>query len=161
MGDTDNDDYDTDEMNEAYEEAWAGLKDGTVVWKNSDGTFRCPYSPSRKKRDYKHNEIYQHAVGVAKGNRGPVMAGKHCALSEYLAAMSQPQAQRISYWQQDIPLRVDSEDEDKRVCPWMGILQNIDIQTDSLNENFRIGTWAAGIKEKLEVISISVLEVLK
>jgi hypothetical protein len=161
MGDTDSEDYDSDELNEAYEEAWAGLRDGTVVWKNSDGTFRCPYSPSRKKRDYKYSEIYQHAVGVSKGNRGPVIAGKHCALSEYLAAMPQSQVQRVSHWQQEIPPRVDSEDEDKRVCPWMGILQNIDIQTQTPNENFRIGAWAADIKEKLQVPSISVLDVSK
>ena len=158
MGDTDSEDYDSDELNEAYEEAWEGLKDETVKCVNSDGTFRCPYSPSRKKRDYKHNEIYQHAVAVSQGNRGPVIAGKHCALRDYLVAMAQPQEQRVSHWQQDIPPRVDSKDEDKRVCPWMGILRNIDIQTQGPNENFRIGAWAADIKEKLKVTSISALD---
>jgi hypothetical protein len=43
----------------------------------------------------------------------------------------------------------------------MGILQNIDIQTQTPNENFRIGAWAADIKEKLQVPSISVLDVSK
>jgi len=152
---SDSDDYDSDELNEAYEEAWGRLKDGTVTCLNCDGTFRCPYSPSRKKQTYRYNEICQHAEAVGKGNRGPVAAGKHIALSEYLvkdfAERAQPQAQRESHFQQDVAPRVDNEDVDKRVYPWMGILQNIDIQTRSPSESFRIGALAVSIKEKLKV----------
>lgn len=161
---SDSDDYDSDELNEAYEEAWVGLKDGTVTCLNPDGTFRCPYSPARKKQNYKYSEIYQHAESVGKGNRGSVAAGKHVALREYLekelAAKAPPQVQREMHWLQDIAPRVDSEDLDKRVYPWMGILQNIDIQTRSPSESFRIGAWAADIKEKLKVPSVPALDIL-
>lgn len=161
---SDSDDYDSDELNEAYEEAWGGLKDGTVTCLNSDGTFRCPYSPSRKKQTYRYNEIYQHAEAVGKGNRGPVAAGRHIALSEYLvkdfSERAQPQAQRESHFQQDVAPRVDSEDVDKRVYPWMGILQNIDIQTRSPSESFRIGAWAVSIKEKLKDFNPESVKVL-
>lgn len=157
---SDSDEYDSDELNEAYEEAWGGLKDGTVTCLNPDGTFRCPYSPSRKKQIYRYSEIYQHAEAVGKGNRGPVVAGKHIALREYLekdmAARAQPQVQRELHLQQDIAPRVDSEDVDKRVYPWMGILQNI----RSPSESFRIGAWAADIKEKLKVPCIPTLDIL-
>ena len=68
MADSDSDEYDSDEVNKAYEEAKASLQDRTVKCVNSDGTFRCPYSPGRKKQDYKYSEILQHAVGVVKGS---------------------------------------------------------------------------------------------
>lgn len=151
---SDSDDYDSDELNEAYEAALGGLKDGTVTYENSDGTFRCPYSPSRKKQTYKYSEIYQHADAVGKGQRGSVAAGKHIALREYLvkdmAARAQPQVQREFHCQQDVAPRVDSGDVEKRVFPWMGILQNIDTQPRRPSESFRIGAWAADIKEKLK-----------
>lgn len=150
---SESDDYDSDELNEAYEEAWGNLKDGSVACLNDDGTFRCPYSPSRKKRTYKYNEILQHAEAVSKGSRGPAMAGKHVALKEYLekdmAERAPPQVQRQFHMHQDVAPRVDSEALDKRVYPWMGILQNI---TRSPSESLRIGARAADIKEKLKVL---------
>jgi hypothetical protein len=159
MGDSDSEGYNSDEVNEAYEEAKVGLQDGTIACLNSDGTFRCPFSPGRKKQDYKYYEIFQHADGVGKGNRGPVTVGKHRALTAYLkkdmAERAQPQAERILHLQQDIPSRVDSED--KRVYPWMGILQNIDNHTRRAGDGFRTGAGAAAIKEKLKVLSILVL----
>jgi len=162
---SDSDDYDSDELNEAYEEALGGLKDGTVTCLSSDGTFRCPYSPSRKKQTYRYSEIYQHAQAVGKGKRGPVAAGKHIALREYLekdmAARTQPQVQRELHLQQDVAPRVDSKDEDKRVYPWMGILQNIDIHTRSPIESFRIGASAADVKEKLKVLGIPAPDILR
>jgi len=155
MGDSGSDEYDSDEVNEAYEEAKASLQDGTVKCVNSDGTFRCPYSPGRKKQDYKYSEILQHAVGVGKGKRGPVPAGKHRALREYLenemASRAKPQAERVVHLQQSIPSRKDVED--KRVYPWMGILQNIENQSRRSGDNFRIGAGAAEIKEKLKVLN--------
>lgn len=81
---SDSDHYDSDEVNEAYEEAWGNLKDGSITCLNLEGTFRCFYSPSRKKRTYKYTQILQHAEAVSKGSRGPGMAGKHVALKEYL-----------------------------------------------------------------------------
>jgi len=157
MSDSDSDAYDSDEVNEAYEEAEASLKDGIIKCVNSDGTYRCPFSPGRKKQDYKYSEILQHAVGVGKGKRGPVPTGKHRALREYLekdmAAKAQPQAERVVHLQQIIPSRVDIEE--KRVCPWMGILQNIEIQSRRAGDDFRVGAGAAEIKEKLKVFITS------
>ena len=155
MDDPDSDDYDSDEVNEAFEQGWEGLQNGQIKCLNPDGTFRCPYSPGRKKQDYKYSEIFQHAVGVSKGKRGPAAAGKHRALKKYLQedlkARAQPQAERVIHLQQEIPRRFDSDD--KRVRPWMGILQNIDNRTRTDN-GFRIGAGGADIKEHLKVPSI-------
>lgn len=161
MGGSDSEGYDSeeldfDELTEAHGEASAGLKDGTLKFANVDGTFRCPYSPARKKQDYKYREILQHAVGVGAGHRGPVAAGQHRALREYLekdvAARAQPQAERPLHLQlqQNVPCRVDSE-EKRMFYPWMGILQNIDNRTISPTDGSRIGPCAADIKEKLKV----------
>lgn len=153
MDEPDSDDYDSDEMNEAFDLAWTGLKNGSLKCLNSDGTFRCPYSPGRKKQNYVYSELHQHAVGVGKGERGPVAAGNHRALQKYLeqdmAARAHPQAERVIHLQQEVPSRVDNDD--KRVRPWMGILQNIDNRTRRPADQFRIGPGAADIKEHLRV----------
>ena len=159
MSDSDREGYDSGEMEEAYEEAKVGLQDGTMTCSNSDGTFRCPFSPGRKKQAYKYHEILQHADGVGNGNRGPEVIGRHRALTAYLkndmAEKAQPQAERIVHLQQRIPSRVDRDD--RRVYPWMGILQNIDNHTRRPGDGFRIGAGSADIKENLKVFSILVL----
>lgn len=162
MDDPDSDDYDSDEVNEAFELAWDGLQNGQLKCLNSDGTFRCPFSPGRKKQDYRYSEIFQHAVGVGKGKRGPVPAGKHRALQKFLeenlAGRAQPQAERVIHLQQEIPARIDSDD--KRVRPWMGILQNIDNRTRRPSDGFRIGVGGAEIKEHLKAFNPESVKVL-
>ncbi|KAG0590523.1 hypothetical protein KC19_1G105900 [Ceratodon purpureus] len=161
MDDPDSDDYDSDEVSEAFEDAWKGLQNGEIRCLNPDETFRCPFSPGRKKQDYKYSEIFQHAVGVSKGKRGPVAAGKHRALKKYLAEdmkdRAQPQANRVIHLQQEIPRRYDSDD--KRVRPWMGILQNIDNQTKTA-AGFRIGAGGADIKERLKAFNPETVKVM-
>lgn len=152
---SDSDDYDSEDFNEAFEKSKAEIKEGTLKVVNADGTFRCPFSPNRKKQTYKYHEILQHAVGVGKGTRtrGAIKAGNHQALAEYLKTdkkdMAQPQAERVLHLQQDIPRRHDNEE--KKVCPWMGILENIEIQARRAEDGFKIGAGAADIKEKLKV----------
>ncbi|XP_024392387.1 protein INVOLVED IN DE NOVO 2 isoform X2 [Physcomitrium patens] len=162
MDEPDSDDYDSDEMNEAFDLAWTGLKNGSLKCLNSDGTFRCPYSPGRKKQNYVYSELHQHAVGVGKGERGPVAAGNHRALQKYLeqdmAARAHPQAERVIHLQQEVPSRVDNDD--KRVRPWMGILQNIDNRTRRPADQFRIGPGAADIKEHLRAFNPESVKVL-
>ncbi|KAG0619333.1 hypothetical protein M758_4G132100 [Ceratodon purpureus] len=163
MGDSDSEEHDSDEVNEAFEEAKAGLQGGTLTCFNSNGTYRCPFSPGRKKQNYKYNDLHQHAVGVGKGNRGPVAVGRHRALvayldSKHMAGRAQPQAERRVYLQQDIPPRLDCED--KRVFPWMGILQNIDNHTRRSEDGFRTGAGAAAIKEKLKAFNPESVKVL-
>lgn len=150
---SDSDDYDSDDFNEAFEKSKAEINDGKLKVVNADGTFRCPFSPSRKKQAYKYHELMQHAVGVGKGKRGATKAGNHQALVEYLKKdkkdMAQPQAERVLHLQQDIPPRIDNEE--KKVTPWMGILQNIEIQGRRAEDGFKNGAGAADIKEKLKV----------
>lgn len=146
-------DYESDEAENAETKAQEGLRSGTLKVENSDGTFRCPFSPSKKKQDYRYSEIFQHAQGVSKGKRGGVAAGNHRALLTYLkdnlAARAQPQAERNLHLEQAVPARFDRND--KLVCPWMGILANIDNHDRRKGDNFRIGPGGADIKEKLMV----------
>lgn len=158
MEDPDSEEYDSDEVNEAFEQAWEGIQSGQYRCLNADNTFRCPFSPGRKKQDYKYHELLQHARGVAVGKRGPAAAGKHRAIVKYLKEdkkdMAQPQAERTIFLEQEVPRRIDSDD--KRVRPWMGILQNIDNHTRMPND-FRIGAGGADIKVHLKVPSIPIL----
>lgn len=143
---------DSDEELDAEIRATMDIQDGVLKVLNSDETFRCPFSPGRKKQDYKYSEILQHAEGVSKGGRGPTATGNHRALVKFLkkemAVRAQPQAERNIFLEQSIPPRV--EKEDRLVCPWMGILQNIDNRTRT-GDGFRTGPGRADIKEKLKV----------
>ena len=151
--DSDDDDLiDSDEVIDAEFRAEKDIQSGVLKVLNSDETFRCPFSPGRKKQDYKYSEILQHAEGVSKGGRGPTATGNHRALVKYLkkemAVRAQPQAERNIFLEQSMPPRV--EKEDKLVCPWMGILQNINNRTRT-SGGFRIGPGRADIKEKIKV----------
>ncbi len=57
------------EAEEFEEQAIQDIKEGKLKVLNSDGTFRCPFSPNKKKQSYKFSEILQHAEGVQKGKR--------------------------------------------------------------------------------------------
>jgi hypothetical protein len=139
------------EAEEFEEQAIQDIKEGKLKVLNSDGTFRCPFSPNKKKQSYKFSEILQHAEGVQKGKRGMEAACKHQALLIHLKEdhkeQAQPQAEQIIYLDQTIPSRVEKP---RFVVPHMGILLNIK-NTDTCADGF-IKVQAKGeIKDKLKV----------
>jgi hypothetical protein len=72
------------EAEEFEEQAIQDIKEGKLKVLNSDGTFRCPSSPNKKKQSYKFSEFLQHAERIQKGKQGMEAAGKHQALLRHL-----------------------------------------------------------------------------
>ncbi|KAH9548187.1 hypothetical protein CY35_11G075900 [Sphagnum magellanicum] len=148
---SDSGDFESDEI-EMYEtEATYKIDSGILVAKNSDGTYRCPFSPNRKKQSFRHQDLLAHARGIARGKKGPLKVGNHRALVKYLSAElgDRPefkQAERVRRLQQAVPPRVAKEE--KRLCPWMGIVVNIDNRETREEDGFRVAAGAADIKEK-------------
>lgn len=152
---SDSGDFESDEI-EMYEtEATYKIDSGILVAKNSDGTYRCPFSPNRKKQSFRHQDLLAHARGIARGKKGPLKVGNHRALVKYLSAElgDRPefkQAERVRRLQQAVPPRVAKEE--KRLCPWMGIVVNIDNRETREEDGFRVAAGAADIKEKFHVL---------
>ncbi|CAK9218408.1 unnamed protein product [Sphagnum troendelagicum] len=136
---------------EFEEQAIQDIKQGKLKVLNSDGTFRCPFSPNKKQRSYKFSEILQHAEGVQKGKQGMEAAGKHQALLRHLKQdhkeRAQPQAEQIIYLDQTIPSRVEKP---RLVIPHMGILLNIK-NTYTCADGFHQGPGQREIAHKLKV----------
>jgi hypothetical protein len=139
------------EAEEFEEQAIQDIKEGKLKVLNSDGTFRCPFSPNKRKQCYKLSEILQHADGVQKGKQGMEAAGKHQALLRHLKEdhkeRAQPQAEWIIYLDQTIPSRVEKP---RFVIPHMGILL-IFKNTDTCADEFHQGPGQGEIKDKLKV----------
>lgn len=142
------------EETEAEEQKVAdAIREGKLVVKNSDGTYKCPLSPGRKKQSYKYRELLAHATQIGNGKKGPEKVGGHRALSKFLLAElgdkpMVPQAERVLYLEQAVPKREVTAT--RLLAPWMGILVNID-NTRTNATGFRVGPGAADIKEKFKV----------
>ncbi|KAG1371709.1 factor of DNA methylation 1 [Cocos nucifera] len=102
------------------------LKSGKFKVKNEDNTFRCPFCVGRKKQDYRHNELLQHATGLGASNREAKVKANHLALAKLLkddlADAAGPPKQLISI-EQDSTSK--PKQDDQFVWPWMGILVNV------------------------------------
>lgn len=143
-----------DEETEVYEQkVEEGIRNGLLVVKNADDTYKCPLSPGRKKQSYKYRELLMHATGVASGKKGPEKVGGHRALMKFLRAElgdkpMVPQAERVLYLEQAVPKREGTAT--RLLAPWMGILVNVD-NTRTNDKGFRLAAGAADIKEKFKV----------
>lgn len=146
-----------DEETEAQEEKIAeGIRNGSLVVKNGDGTYKCPLSPGRKKQSYKYRELLAHATQIASGKKGPEKVGGHRALKAFLLAElgDKPmvaQAERVLYLEQPVPTR--DATATRLLAPWMGILVNID-NSRTNDKGFRLAAGAADIKEKFKVCAV-------
>lgn len=102
------------------------LKSGKFKVKNEDNTFKCPFCVGRKKQDYRHNELLQHAAGLGGSNREAKVKANHRALAKFLKAeladAAGPSKQLILI-EQDPPSK--TKQDDQFVWPWMGILVNV------------------------------------
>ncbi|BBM99577.1 hypothetical protein MPTK1_1g22140 [Marchantia polymorpha subsp. ruderalis] len=146
--------YSDDDIETIEEESFKLLESKKVVVENEDGTFRCPYSPSRKKQSYPFKDLLQHAEGVAKGKRGAEAVGQHRALVNYmkknLSAKASVPVERVHKLELAAPQR--EGDKDLLVCPWSGVVYNMD--NSQLSESGqRVGPGVSEIKKHFEVFS--------
>jgi hypothetical protein len=66
----DSSDEDDSEAESDYEEkSFALLRSGKHQVRYPDGTFRCPFCPGKKKRDYKLKDLLQHADGIGVSSK--------------------------------------------------------------------------------------------
>lgn len=128
-------DEDTDisesEINEYEEESYEKLKNGSLLVKNSDETFNCPYCKKRK-RSYLYKDLLQHASGVGQScsqKRSAREKANHLALAKYLQNDLMP----VDGPSKPVDVQSELVDEGKPlvnqdeqfVWPWIGIVVNI------------------------------------
>ena len=135
------------ELDDYRKRFYRELQNGRVVVKISDSVFRCPYCPSRKDRDYRCRELFQHASRVARdsGSDDVKEKARHLALmkylDEYLEKKQSPAATK------DTETSSKANDSDGLfVWPWVGIIANIPVQRN--NERY-VGESGTRIKESL------------
>ncbi|KAG6498547.1 factor of DNA methylation 1-like [Zingiber officinale] len=129
-----------------YEEKlYRHLQQGHFIVRNTNGTFRCPFCPGKKKQDYAYNELLQHATGIGASNRNGNVKAKHRALAKYLnedmvdhAASSQAVVLQ--------PKSSKRKANEQYVFPWMGIIVNV--QTEYKNGQY-VGESGNRLKEQL------------
>ncbi|KAG6545273.1 hypothetical protein Mapa_013386 [Marchantia paleacea] len=146
--------YSDEDIDTIEEESFKLLESKKVVVENADGTFRCPYSPSRKKQSYPYKDLLQHAEGVAKGKRGAEAVGQHRALVNYmkknLSAKASLPVERVHKLELAAPQR--EGDKDLMVCPWSGVIYNMDNSQRS-SSGQRVGPGVSEIKKYFEVFN--------
>lgn len=127
-----------DYLEKPYEELRAGKYKVRV-----NGTLRCPFCSGKKKQDYKHKDLLQHASGVGKGsaNRSAKQKANHLALAKYLevdlaGGVDKPQRPVLPQ-----PINQNPEQEDLYVWPWMGIIVNIVMETKDRGSFLDSGYW--------------------
>ncbi|KAG6494596.1 hypothetical protein ZIOFF_042356 [Zingiber officinale] len=129
-----------------YEEKlYRRLQQGHFIVRNTNGSFRCPFCPGKKKQDYAYNELLQHATGIGASNRNGNVKAKHRALAKYLkedmvdhAASSQAVALQSKSSKRN--------SNEQYVFPWMGIIVNV--QTEYKNGQY-VGESGNRLKEQL------------
>ncbi|ERN07897.1 hypothetical protein AMTRI_Chr08g203900 [Amborella trichopoda] len=138
------------DIDECVENIYSELKSGKHLIKNYDGTFRCPFCKGKKKQDYRHKDLLQHATGVgASSNRGTEEKAKHQALGKFLKE-EVPDEPGHSNEQKELPKPLTmSKSDDLLVFPWMGIIVNI--ETDYIRKDGKyVGLGSTQLKDELE-----------
>lgn len=123
----DDSDISDSEMEEQEEMSYEELKNGNHVVKTSEVTYTCPYCPGKIKRDYKYQELFQHASGVGtstSSKRSAKDKANHLALVKYLEKDLVPGAGSSKPADESDPINECNHDE-KIVWPWMGVVVNI------------------------------------
>ncbi|MQL85953.1 hypothetical protein Taro_018467 [Colocasia esculenta] len=129
-------DYDSDEeseltdseIDEAVEKSYVELKTGYPRIRNPAGTLRCPFCAGKKKQDYRYNDLLQHATGVGTSHKGSIKhRANHLAFAKFLKTdMADAAGPSQAAASQEEPQSKTNE-EDKFVWPWMGIIVNVPI----------------------------------
>lgn len=130
------------EINEYVDKPYEELRAGKYKVR-VNGTLRCPFCSGKKKQDYKHKDLLQHASGVGKGsaNRSAKQKANHLALAKYLevdlaGGVDKPQRPVLPH-----PVNQTLEQEDLYVWPWMGIIVNIVIDSKDRGSFLDSGYW--------------------
>ncbi|CAN6310270.1 unnamed protein product [Urochloa humidicola] len=109
------------EIPEYKEKIHARLWAGKMKVKHGEKVFQCPFCLGKKKQNYKLNELLQHATDVGSAiKRKAKERAAHLALAMYLEsdlASSSGKSSQLAI----MPGNLTNE-QDKCVCPWMGIL---------------------------------------
>jgi hypothetical protein len=83
---SDDSDQDDSKAESDYEKLYNQLPSGNHQVRNPDGTFYCPFCPSKKKQDYKLKGLLQHAdaigvkedcfsIGISDRDKEPTLPG--------------------------------------------------------------------------------------
>lgn len=149
-------DVDTNLENQSStSETYLLLKTGEHSIQNPDGTFRCPFCPNRKKRNYLYNEILNHATGVeASPARSITASSSHRALATFLRSdvpkpLTTKEQEKTPNPDADDGCNTDDPERDDRfVYPWTGVLANLPVKLD-LTSGRRVGESGSRLKEEL------------
>nr|DAD26436.1 TPA_asm: hypothetical protein HUJ06_027904 [Nelumbo nucifera] len=124
-----NSDIGESEIEEHEDKSYKKLKNGNYQVKTSGESFRCPFCPGKRKRDYLYMEILQHAAGLGTGshNRSVKQKANHLALKKYLKTEIAPVGGPSERAAETKPPTGHNHDE-KFVWPWTGIVVNLPIE---------------------------------
>ncbi|KAF8396789.1 hypothetical protein HHK36_018422 [Tetracentron sinense] len=136
------------EIEEHEDTFYKQLKNGNHKVKISDEAFRCPYCPGKRKRDYLHKELLQHAAGVGKGssqNRSVKQKANHLALAKYLETDLAGEVGPSQSKEENQPPTGRGHDE-HFVWPWRGIVVNLPTER---KDGRYVGESGSKLKEQL------------
>uniref|UniRef100_A0A1D1YNS1 Protein SUPPRESSOR OF GENE SILENCING 3 n=1 Tax=Anthurium amnicola TaxID=1678845 RepID=A0A1D1YNS1_9ARAE len=133
---------------DGYEaKSYSQLQTGKYKITNSDGSYRCPFCPGKKKRDYRYKDLLQHATGIGASNRGGKVKAIHRALAKYLStdlgSEDGPSLQLMVIEQEPTP---KPKQDDQFVWPWMGILVNVPTER---KDGRQVGQSGSRLREQL------------
>ncbi|XP_057480864.1 factor of DNA methylation 4-like isoform X1 [Actinidia eriantha] len=118
------------ELEDYTDACYQKLINGSINVKLSDGIYRCPYCQGKRKRDYRYNELLQHASGVGKGShsRGVKEKGRHLGLVRYMEEFLNANGPLPESTSEDTEPPKNSNANELFVWPWVGIVANIPVE---------------------------------
>ncbi|GJZ22939.1 factor of DNA methylation 1-like protein, partial [Tanacetum coccineum] len=146
------------EIFEYKDKPYEQLRNGTYKVKYPNGILRCPFCAGKKKQNFKHKDLHQHASGVSKGssNRSAKQKANHLALALYLENELANEAEQPLNVACLIP-EVPRPKETEMFCwPWTGIVVNIVKEADSVKDVENAEYWMERfMKYKPESVEIA------
>lgn len=128
------------------------LKGGAYEFKCPDGSFRCPFCVKKKRKNFKHQDLVQHANGIASSNRNFKQVAFHQALARFLTVNPARELQQqkldldVPHGSMEVDEKVLGDEEVVYVWPWMGIIVNI--PTVFNKDAFQVGENGPKLKLK-------------
>ncbi|PWA90105.1 XH/XS domain-containing protein [Artemisia annua] len=145
------------EIFEYKDKPYEQLRNGTYKVKYPNGILRCPFCAGKKKQNFKHKDLHQHASGVSKGssNRSAKQKANHLALALYLENELANEADQPLNVASLIP-EVPRPKETELFCwPWTGVVVNILKEADTEKDVENAEYWMERfIKYKPESVEI-------
>ncbi|GKD93552.1 factor of DNA methylation 1-like protein [Tanacetum coccineum] len=126
--------------------------------KYPNGILKCPFCAGKKKQNFKHKDLHQHASGVSKGssNRSAKQKINHLALALYLENEPANEVEQPLNVACLIPEVPRPKETDLLCWPWTGIVVNIVKEADSVKEVENAVYWMERfIKYKPESVEIA------